>query len=95
MVGLADQIANQYQIKNLNTSLLATNLDLKVNEEILWELFLQTGPLSIFKHIGSIFLPRDPLSDRHFGYAFIEYETELDANYVRLSKLDNKNLITT
>merc|ERR1712023_290132 len=75
MSGLSDQIANQYQIKNLNTSLLATNLDLKVNEEILWELFLQTGPLR------SIFLPRDPLSDRHFGYAFIEYESELDANY--------------
>jgi len=39
------KITNQLKEKNINATLFIGNIDQKVNEEILWELFIQTGPI--------------------------------------------------
>mmetsp|Transcript_21995 Transcript_21995/g.30695 ORF Transcript_21995/g.30695 Transcript_21995/m.30695 type:complete len:185 (+) Transcript_21995:77-631(+) len=31
--------------------------------------------------IGSIYLPRDPISDQHYGYCFVEFKKEIDSEY--------------
>jgi splicing factor 3B subunit 4 len=61
--------------KNEEAILFVTNLDMKVSEEILWELFTQTGP------VVSVFMPKDKITSDHQGYAFVEFKTEVDADY--------------
>jgi len=50
-------------------------LDLRVTEEILWELMLQAGPLA------TVHIPRDKITGEHSGYAFVEFSSEEDADY--------------
>jgi len=50
-------------------------LDEKVNEEILFELCMQAGP------IVSVFMPRDKVTGNHPGYGFVEFRAEEDAEY--------------
>nr|BAS01455.1 splicing factor 3b subunit 4 [Lotharella vacuolata] len=69
------KISNQLKEKNINATLFIGNLDQKINEEILWELFLQIGP------IATLILPRDKIDFHHFGYCFIEYESQMDCDY--------------
>jgi len=61
--------------KNEEAILFVTNLDYKVSEEILWELFTQTGP------VVSVFMPKDKVTGDHQGYAFVEFKSEVDAEY--------------
>ena len=61
--------------RNPDATLYVGNLDTKVDEEILWELFIQCGPLT------SVSLPRDRVTSCHQGYAFVEYKTTDDADY--------------
>jgi splicing factor 3B subunit 4 len=61
--------------KNQDATCYVGNLDEKVNEELLWELMLQAGP------IVSVFMPKDKVSGKHLGYGFAEYRTEEDAEY--------------
>jgi splicing factor 3B subunit 4 len=61
--------------RNPDATLYVGNLDAKVDEEILWELFIQAGPLT------SVSLPRDRVTSCHQGYAFVEYKTTDDADY--------------
>ena len=61
--------------RNQDATLYVGNLDAKVDEELLWELFVQCGPLA------SISLPRDRVTSCHQGYAFVEYKTTDDADY--------------
>jgi len=70
------KITNQLKEKNINATLFIGNIDQKVNEEILWELFIQTGP------IATLILPRDKVDFHHFGYCFVEYESVVDCDYV-------------
>jgi splicing factor 3B subunit 4 len=64
------------------------NIDLKVTEEILWELFLQCGP------VVSVQIPRDKITGDHNGYGFVEFKSEEDADYaikiMHLIKLHGK-----
>ena len=64
------------------------NLDQRVNEEILWELFLQAGP------VIHVHLPRDKVTNEHQQYGFVEFKTEDDADYsiklLHMIKLFNK-----
>jgi len=69
------KITNQLKEKNINATLFIGNIDQKVNEEILWELFIQTGP------IATLILPRDKVDFHHFGYCFVEYESVVDCDY--------------
>ena len=46
-----------------------------VSEELLWELFLQAGP------VESVFLPKDRISGANSGFGFVEFRGEEDAAY--------------
>jgi len=50
-------------------------LDERVDEDLLWELFVQVGPLT------NVFIPTDKVTNRHSNYAFVEFKTEEDAEY--------------
>ena len=61
--------------RNQDATVYVGNLDGKVDEELLWELFIQCGP------IASISLPRDRVTSCHQGFAFVEYKSTDDADY--------------
>ena len=50
-------------------------LDEKVSETILWELFVQAGP------VVNVHMPKDRITQNHQGYGFIEFMSEEDADY--------------
>jgi len=54
------------------------NLEPRVTEEIVWELFMQCGP------VVSVYLPKDRVTNEHQGYGFVEFKSEQDADYVSL-----------
>lgn len=51
------------------------DLDPQVNEALLWELFLQAGP------VVNVHVPKDKLTQQHMGYGFVEFNLEEDADY--------------
>jgi splicing factor 3B subunit 4 len=51
------------------------DLDPQVNEALLWELFLQAGP------VVNVHIPKDKLTQAHMGYGFVEFHNEEDADY--------------
>eukprot|EP01091_Cochliopodium_minus_P016564 TRINITY_DN6253_c0_g1_i3.p1 TRINITY_DN6253_c0_g1~~TRINITY_DN6253_c0_g1_i3.p1 ORF type:complete len:278 (+),score=60.08 TRINITY_DN6253_c0_g1_i3:38-835(+) len=50
-------------------------LDQRVTEDLLWELFCQVG------NVISVHIPRDKVINSHGGYGFVEFRTEEDADY--------------
>jgi len=50
-------------------------LDEKVSETLLWELFVQAGP------VVNVHMPKDRVSLNHQGYGFVEFIGEDDADY--------------
>jgi splicing factor 3B subunit 4 len=50
-------------------------LDPLTSEKIVWELMTQVGP------VISIVMPRDRITGKHGGYAFVEFESPEDAEY--------------
>ena len=44
-------------------------------EELLWELFLQAGP------IANVHIPKDKVTNTHQGFGFVEFKTEEDSDY--------------
>lgn len=61
--------------RNQEATVWVGGLDLEVDEDILWELMLQSGP------IASVNMPRDKITGDHAGYAFVEFSSEQDADY--------------
>ncbi len=61
--------------KNEDAIVHVSNIDQKITEELLWELFTQTG------QVVSVFMPRDKITNDHQSYAFIEFKTIADAEY--------------
>lgn len=53
----------------------AGNLDERVTDPLLWELFMQMGP------VVNVHLPKDRVSGLHQGYGFVEMRGEEDAVY--------------
>lgn len=51
------------------------NLDERVTDAIIWELFVQMGP------VVNVHLPKDRVSMLHQGYGFVEFSGEQDAEY--------------
>ena len=52
------------------------NLEPRVTEEFVWELFMQCGP------VVSVYLPKDRVTNEHQGYGFVEFKSDQDADYV-------------
>lgn len=63
------------QDRNQDATCYVGNLDENVTDAIVWELFLQCGPVS------SVHLPKDRVSMSHQGFGFVEFFTEADADY--------------
>lgn len=61
--------------RNQEATCYVGNLDEKVNEEILWELMVQCGP------VVNVHMPKDKVSGKHLGYGFVEFRGEEDAEY--------------
>lgn len=61
--------------RNQEATVYVGNLDEKINEELLWELMLQMGP------VVNVHIPKDKVSGKHLGYGFVEYRGEEDAEY--------------
>lgn len=61
--------------KNQEATVWVGGLDLEVDEDLLWELMLQSGP------VASVNMPRDKITGDHAGYAFVEFSSEQDADY--------------
>ncbi len=51
------------------------NLDERVTDALVWELFLQAG------RIANVHLPKDRVTQSHQGYGFVEFNSEEDADY--------------
>lgn len=61
--------------RNAEATVHIGQLEDKVTDDILWELMVQAGPV---KHV---YIPRDRITGKHFGYGFCEFSTPLDAAY--------------
>ena len=61
--------------RNTDATLFVANLGDGVDEDLLFELFLQAGP------IVDVSMPRDKVNGRSQGFAFVEYKREEDATY--------------
>jgi splicing factor 3B subunit 4 len=61
-----------------------------VTEELLWELFIQCGPVS------NVNFPRDKITNEHQGFGFVEFKNEEDSDYaikiMHMQKLYGKNV---
>jgi splicing factor 3B subunit 4 len=71
-LGAPVQVGKQ---RNADATIYVGELDGQVNEEILWELFLQVGPV-VYVHI-----PKDKVTNQHSGFGFVEFQNEADAEY--------------
>ena len=63
--------------RNAEATVYVGNLDTQVTEELLWELFLQAGPVT------NVYVPKDRVTSTHQGFGFVEFRSEEDAEYVR------------
>lgn len=61
--------------KNVQASLYFGNLDAQASEALLYELFIQFGP------VRSLYLPKDRVLRTHQGFGFVEFRTVKDADY--------------
>jgi len=61
--------------RNQDATVYVGGLDDKVSESLLWELFVQAGP------VVKVHMPRDRVSLNHQGYGFVEFISEEDADY--------------
>ncbi|RYR39477.1 hypothetical protein Ahy_A09g045031 [Arachis hypogaea] len=61
--------------RNQDATAYVGNLDPQVPEELLWELFVQAGP------VVNVYVPKDRVTNQHQGYGFVEFRSEEDADY--------------
>ncbi|XP_037085799.1 splicing factor 3B subunit 4-like, partial [Pollicipes pollicipes] len=61
--------------RNQDATIYCGGLDEKVSEAILWELFVQAGP------VVNVHMPKDRVTMNHQGYGFVEFMGEDDADY--------------
>mmetsp|Transcript_31165 Transcript_31165/g.47063 ORF Transcript_31165/g.47063 Transcript_31165/m.47063 type:complete len:232 (-) Transcript_31165:55-750(-) len=74
MAGQGGKISEVYE-RNQEATIHVSNIDPKIDEELVMELFSQAGP------VASVHMPRDKLSNAHQGYGFVEMKNEEDADY--------------
>ncbi|KZV19016.1 splicing factor 3B subunit 4-like [Dorcoceras hygrometricum] len=61
--------------RNQDATVYVGNLETKASEELLWELFVQAGP------VVNVYVPKDRVTNAHQGYGFVEFRSEEDADY--------------
>ncbi|KAF4519289.1 hypothetical protein B566_EDAN002179 [Ephemera danica] len=61
--------------RNQDATIYVGGLDEKVSEALLWELFVQSGP------VVNVHMPKDRVTQMHQGYGFVEFMGEEDADY--------------
>ncbi|KAF7629839.1 hypothetical protein Mgra_00009164 [Meloidogyne graminicola] len=61
--------------QNQDATIYVGGLDEKVTEAVLWELFVNSGPVT------SVNMPKDRITGTHQGFGFIEFMSEEDADY--------------
>ncbi|CDJ47980.1 splicing factor, putative [Eimeria brunetti] len=61
--------------RNQEATLYVGNIDAQVDEDLLWELFSQAGIVRLVN------IPKDKVTGAHQGYAFVEFESETDADF--------------
>ncbi|EDO42417.1 predicted protein [Nematostella vectensis] len=61
--------------RNQDATIYVGGLDEKVSEALIWELFLQSGP------VVNVHMPKDRITQLHQGYGFVEFLGEEDADY--------------
>ncbi|XP_059623704.1 uncharacterized protein LOC132266732 [Cornus florida] len=61
--------------RNQDATAYVGNLDPQITEELLWELFVQAGP------VVNVYVPKDRVTNLHQGYGFVEFRSEEDADY--------------
>eukprot|EP00249_Psilotum_nudum_P019735 c27394_g2_i1 orf=1470-2876(+) len=61
--------------RNQDATAYVGNLDAQATEELLWELFVQAGP------VVNVYVPKDRVTNLHQGYGFVEFRSEEDADY--------------
>ncbi|XP_033245808.1 splicing factor 3B subunit 4-like [Drosophila miranda] len=61
--------------RSQDATIYAGGLDDKVSESLLWELFVQAGP------VVNVHMPKDRVTQMHQGYGFLEFLSEEDADY--------------
>ncbi|XP_066992138.1 splicing factor 3B subunit 4 [Anabrus simplex] len=61
--------------RNQDATIYVGGLDEKVSEALMWELFVQSGP------VVNVHMPKDRVTQMHQGYGFVEFMGEEDADY--------------
>ncbi|XP_026479025.1 LOW QUALITY PROTEIN: splicing factor 3B subunit 4-like [Ctenocephalides felis] len=61
--------------RNQGSLFYVGGLDDKVSESLMWELFVQSGP------VVNVHMPKDRVTQMHQGYGFVEFLGEEDADY--------------
>jgi len=61
--------------RNQDATIYIGGLDERVLESVLWELFVQAGP------VVNVHMPKDRVTQAHQGYGFVEFLSEEDADY--------------
>ncbi|XP_074275262.1 uncharacterized protein LOC141599217 [Silene latifolia] len=61
--------------RNQDATAYVGNLEAQVSEELLWEIFVQAGP------VVNVYVPKDRVTNLHQGYGFVEFRSEEDADY--------------
>ncbi|XP_034934636.1 splicing factor 3B subunit 4 [Chelonus insularis] len=61
--------------RNQDATIYVGGLDDKVTESLMWELFVQSGP------VVNVHMPKDRVTQMHQGYGFVEFMGEEDADY--------------
>jgi len=71
----ANMLGQHAQERNPEATLYVGNLDAQMDEQLLWELFVQCGP------VASVYVPKDRVTSSHQGYAFVEMKRDEDCDY--------------
>ena len=61
--------------RNQDATIYVGGLDEKVTEAIVWELFVQAGP------VVNVHMPKDRVTQNHQGYGFVEFLGKFECNW--------------
>ncbi|KAH8508385.1 hypothetical protein H0E87_010487 [Populus deltoides] len=61
--------------RNQDATAYVRNLGPQLSEDLLWELFVQAGP------VVNVYVPKDRVTNLHQGYGFVEFRSDEDSDY--------------